>query len=74
MATVNPSKPKLIEKLAWYTNRGRHQMWDRFSAEEQEKMLSDDLQAGTKVSIVLTALISLGLAMSIITLAIVLLQ
>ncbi len=74
MATVHPSKPKLTEKLSWYTSRGQHHMWDRFSADQQEKMLSDDLQAGTRVSILLTALIGIGLTMSIITLAIVLMQ
>ena len=40
-----------------------------FSAEDQEQMLAEDLAAGTQVSLVLTALIMIGLVLSIVTLA-----
>jgi hypothetical protein len=42
-------------------------VWDQFSAEEQEKMLRDDLTAGTSVSLVLVALIATGMVLSIVT-------
>jgi hypothetical protein len=49
-------------------NRGSHRTWDRFNADEQERMLRDDLTAGTRVSLVLFALITTGLVLSAITL------
>ena len=67
MATVQPTKPTLTEKLSWYTDHARHSVWDRFSAEEQERMLNDDLSAGASVPLLLFALITLGLVLSIAT-------
>jgi hypothetical protein len=69
MATT--TKPRLVDKLSWYTSR-EHSVWDRFSREEQERMLRDDLTAGTRVSLVLTALIAAGLVLSAVTLVAVL--
>jgi hypothetical protein len=43
-------------------------VWDRFSAEDKENMLAEDLAAGTRVSLVLTALITIGLVLSAVTL------
>lgn len=71
MATI-PDKPRLADKLSWYMSR-EHSVWDRFSADEQERMLRDDLTAGTRVSLVLTALIAAGLVLSAVTLIAVLL-
>ncbi|REK09953.1 MAG: hypothetical protein DWQ37_17790 [Planctomycetota bacterium] len=70
MATVT-SKPKLVDQLSWYRN---HSVWDRFPVEERERMLRDDLTAGTSVSIVLTALIVAGLTLAAGTLAAVLIM
>ncbi len=67
MAMVSPSKPKLVEKISWYTSGRAHQMWDRFSRDEQERMLEDDLTAGTRVSVLLAALIATGMVLSLIT-------
>jgi hypothetical protein len=68
MAVVGPSQTKLIDKLGWYNSTSRHNVWDRFSAEEKEQMLADDLAAGTQVSLVLAALITAGLVLCIVTL------
>ena len=43
MATVGPTQSKLVDKLAWYNSQSPHTVWDRFSAEEKEQMLADDL-------------------------------
>lgn len=72
MATVGSSR--LVDKLNWYTTTRAHSVWDRFSAEDKENMLADDLAAGTQVSLVLTALITIGLVLSAVTLAGVLLM
>lgn len=66
MATVGPSR--LVDKLNWYTTSRAHTVWDRFSPEDKESMLADDLAAGTRVSLVLTALITIGLVLTIVTL------
>ena len=66
MATA-PTQPKLIQKLSWYTAGARHSVWDRFSPDEQERMLEDDLNAGTSVSLVLFALITAGMLLSVVT-------
>lgn len=73
MATAGSTK--LLDKLTWYTSTARHGVWDRFSADEKERMLKDDLAAGVSVSLVLTALIAAGMLLSIVTvLAVVFLQ
>ena len=59
---------KLVDKLSWYNSSRAHQVWDRFSADDKERMLADDLAAGTRVSLVLSALITVGLILSIVTL------
>jgi hypothetical protein len=73
MATVTGRKARLTEKLSWYFERGPHRVWDRFSPEDQEWMLRDDQEAGTRVSLVLVALITTGLALAIVALLAVLL-
>jgi hypothetical protein len=73
MATVSRPTASLTEKLSWYLERGPHGVWDRFSREDQERMLRDDLTAGTRVSLVLASLITTGLVLSIVTLLAVLL-
>jgi hypothetical protein len=66
MATAGQSR--LVDKLNWYTASRAHSVWDRFSAEDKENMLAEDLAAGTRVSLVLTALITIGLVLSAVTL------
>jgi hypothetical protein len=74
MATAGTTT-KLVDKLTWYTSKAPHQVWDRFPADEKERMLEDDLAAGVRVSLVLTALIAAGMLLSIATvLAVVFLQ
>jgi hypothetical protein len=73
MATVGHSQGKLVDKLGWYTEHYRHNVWDRFSAEDRERMLRDDLTAGTRVSLLLASLITTGLVLSAVTLVAVLL-
>ncbi len=74
MATVG-SPTKLVDKLTWYNSTARHDVWDRFSAADKERMLEDDLAAGVQVSLVLTALITAGMLLSVATvLAVVFLQ
>jgi hypothetical protein len=73
MATVTGRQARLTEKLSWYFQRGPHRAWDRFSPEDQEQMLRDDMAAGTRVSLVLVGLITTGLVLSIATLLAVLL-
>lgn len=67
MATANPSGTNNLDKLAWYLDHRTHTVWDTFSADQQRKMIEDDLSAGTSVSLVLAALITAGLVMSIVT-------
>lgn len=75
MATVNTTGSGNQDKLAWYLDHCTHTVWDTFSADQQRQMIEDDLSAGTSVSLVLAALITTGLAMSLITvLAVVLLS
>ena len=66
MATAGSTR--LVDKLNWYTTSRAHNVWDRFSAEDKESMLADDLSAGTSVSLLLTALITVGLVLSAVTL------
>lgn len=67
MATVQRPSTSLRDKLSWHMQRGPHSVWDTFSPEAQEQMLRDDLSAGTGVSMVLFALITTGMVLSIVT-------
>lgn len=71
MATASPVGPNPLAKLSWYLNHEQHSMWDRFSADEQRQMVEDDLFAGKSVSLLLASLITVGLAMSIVSLAVI---
>ncbi len=73
MATVGTTKSGLVDKLTWYNAECSHTMWDRFSTEDQERMLSEDMSAGTGVSLLLGSVMAAGLLMAIVSLAIVLL-
>ena len=68
MATAQHSGSTLRDQVASFTGRGRHRFWDRFNADEQERMLRDDLTAGTSVSLLLFALIMTGLMLTVVTL------
>ena len=68
MATAHHSGSTLRDQVASFTGRGPHRVWDRFRADEQERMLRDDLTAGTRVSLLLFALITTGLVLSVVTL------
>ena len=70
MATAESTRH--CDKLNWYNATRAHSVWDRFSVEDKERMLADDLAAGTRVSLVLSALITIGLVLSVVTLAAVL--
>ena len=71
MATVDV-RPRSAQKLSWHLNHNIHQVWDRFSAEQQDEMVGDDLSAGITVSLVLVSLIATGMLLCIATLAAVL--
>jgi hypothetical protein len=73
MATVQRPTDNLTSKLSWYLNRGPHNVWDRFSASEQQQMVEEDLFAGKSVSLLLSSVITVGLVMAAVSLAIVLL-
>ena len=72
MATATSGKHDHLEKLSWYLAQCPHDVWNKFSAEQQEKMVEDDLCAATNVSMILGSVITAGLVLSIITLAVVL--
>lgn len=67
MATTDPRTSNHLEKLSWYLSHARHSVWDAFSAEQQQKMVEDDLFAGKSVSALLVSVITAGLAMSVVT-------
>ena len=69
MATVTTNNRT---KLGWFLSHNDHPEWDRFSAEQQEEMVSEDLEAGRNVSLVLICLITTGLVLITVTLAAVL--
>lgn len=71
MATIT-HRPSNLEKLAWYQSHCPHQEFDRFSADERDQMVSDDLFAGRSVSMVLVSVITAGMLMAAVTLLIVL--
>jgi hypothetical protein len=73
MATVQRPPDNLTAKLSWYLNRGPHNVWDRFSPDQQQQMVEDDLFAGKSVSLLLSSVITVGLVMAAVSLAIVLL-
>jgi hypothetical protein len=71
MATVPASKSTSIEKLSWYLGHARHSVWDRFGAADQQRMVEDDLAAGKSVSMVLVALITAGMLLSVVSVLVV---
>jgi hypothetical protein len=71
MATIT-QRPSELEQLGWYFQRGPHTQWDRFSPDQQAEMVRADLFAGRSVSLVLSSLITAGLVLSAVTLAVVL--
>jgi hypothetical protein len=71
MATANLRQADPLAKLSWHLSHLPHQVWDRFSVEEQKRMVEDDLFAGKSVSLELAALITVGLAMSIVSLIVI---
>lgn len=71
MATVD-GRPRNLPKLSWYLNHNVHQIWDRFSPDQQDEMVGDDLSAGISVSMVLVSLITTGMLLCIATLVAVL--
>ena len=68
MAVV-AGKSENRQKLRWFLKHRPHERWDQFSPDQQEQMVSEDLFAGTSVSMVLVALITAGMLLSTITLA-----
>jgi hypothetical protein len=64
MTTVQPTGNPL-EKLSFYLANGQHSVWDKFTPEQQRQMVEDDLAAGRSVSLVLAALITAGMLMSV---------
>jgi hypothetical protein len=71
MAAVD-GRPGNVQKLSWYLNHNAHQLWDRFSPDQQDEMVGDDLSAGISVSMVLVSLITTGMLLCIATLVAVL--
>ena len=67
MATTNPIDRSNLEKLSWYLEHCKHTVWDTFGAEQQIKMVEDDLAAGTSVALVLGSLIATGLVLIVVT-------
>jgi hypothetical protein len=68
MATI--SRPSTHQdKLGWYLGHCNHSVWDQFPPDEQARMVEDDLAAGTGVSLLLGALITLGMVLGAVTLA-----
>ena len=59
------------EKLSWFLDHCAHNKWDRFSAQEQRRMVHDDLSAGRNVSLILISLITAGLILTAVTLCVV---
>lgn len=72
MATANSAGPKNLEKLSWYLTHHTHTVWDLFNSEQQSQMIDDDLQAGTRVSLLLISVIAAGTMLAAITLLVVL--
>ncbi len=67
MATANPVGRNNLEKLSWYLDHCKHTVWDSFGADQQNRMIEDDLTAGTSVAMVLVSLITTGLVLIIVT-------
>jgi hypothetical protein len=67
MATASSGNRSHLEKLSWYLAHQPHEVWDRFSAEQQEQMIDDDFSAATNVSAILVSLVTTGLLLSIVT-------
>ncbi|MEX2112568.1 MAG: hypothetical protein WD845_05245 [Pirellulales bacterium] len=73
MATVHQPATDYASKLTWYLDHAQHNVWDRFSASEQQQMVEEDLFAGKSVSLLLASVITVGLVMAAVSLLIVLL-
>jgi hypothetical protein len=73
MATASPSEQGHLGMLSWYLSHCPHDEWERFSPAQQEEMIKDDLTAATTVSIILGAVVTGGLVLCSVTLAIILL-
>jgi hypothetical protein len=73
MATVE-ARNEYRQKLSWFLSHRPHQLWDQFTPDQQEEMVSDDLSAGLSVSIELASLIATGMILCIATLAAVILM
>ena len=71
MATVT-KQSSTLDKLEWYLAHSNHAVWDRFSTDEQQAMVDDDLFAARSVSMVLVSLITAGMVLSAVTLLVVL--
>jgi hypothetical protein len=67
MATANPGGRNNPEKLSWYLDHCAHAVWDSFDADEQNRMIEDDLAAGKRVAMVLVSLVATGLVLIVIT-------
>ena len=67
MTSANPADSRNLEKLSWYLDHCQHTVWDRFSTDQQRQMVEEDLFAGKSVSMLLVALISAGLTLSLLT-------
>ena len=67
MATISQPSTNL-RKLAWYKEHCSHTDWDKFPVAEQERMIEDDLTAATRVSLILGALIAMGMVLAAVTL------
>jgi hypothetical protein len=72
MAMANSAGTNNLEKVSWYLNHHMHTVWDRFNADQQDRMIDDDLRAGTSVSMVLISVITTGMVLATITLLVVL--
>ena len=67
MATANPVGGNNLEKISWYLDHCKHTVWDSFGADQQNRMIDDDLTAGTSVAMVLVSLITTGLVLIVVT-------
>ncbi len=72
MATIHQPATDHASKLSWYLSHAPHNVWDRFSASEQQQMVDEDLFAGKSVSLLLSSVITVGLMMAAASLVIVL--
>jgi hypothetical protein len=67
MVSADPARSNTLEKLSWYLGHRQHTVWDQFGTDQQHQMIEEDLLAGKSVSLLLVALITTGLVLSMIT-------